>query len=176
MDHYRLEPLPAKSPEIGLLLSVLEDSTREWTGDFDDATDDLVNFRAVDGEHCFGGVMLHIMAAERYWVDSVILNIAIDKADPAMVYDNLLDQNENDWPDAPTESLEWYFDLFKKHRARTIELLSEIEDAHKIVQKHDRSDYSISWIIGHLIQHDSYHGGQIVMLNQFHKKVKKLNS
>jgi len=176
MNNFRLQSVSAKNPEVGLLLSVLQDGTREWTEEFYDAADDLVNFRLVSGGHCFGGILLHIMAAERYWVDEVIFDLPVDLTDPATAYDEVLDQDGCVWPDAPIQTLDWYFELFKKHRARTIELLIQVENPLKIIQQHERADYSISWIIGHLIQHDSYHGGQCVMLNEFHKKTKQIEN
>jgi uncharacterized damage-inducible protein DinB len=45
-----------------------------------------------------------------------------------------------------------------------------------VVGSNGKSDYSLAWIVAHLVQHDSYHGGQIVMLNQMWKKSKPIST
>jgi uncharacterized damage-inducible protein DinB len=93
-----------------------------------------------------------------------------------MIYDELDSQSGGTWPDPPAESWDWYWALFQKHRAKTIEQLSQIEDPSKVVGSNGKSDYSLAWIVAHLVQHDSYHGGQIVMLNQMWKKSKPIST
>ena len=158
------------------MLATMIDGTREWVEELEDVTDEFLAWRPYPGGYCAGGLLMHMMSCDRLWIDKVILKTEPDATDPAMIYDELQSNSGGTWPDPPAESWDWYWELFQKHRRLTLEQLSAIKDPSAIVQEHERSDYSLAWIVAHLVQHDSYHGGQIVMLNQMWLKSRPIST
>ena len=176
MINWRLDPPASAHPEIAPMLATMIDGTREWVEELEDVTDEFLAWRPYPGGYCAGGLLMHMMSCDRLWIDKVILKTEPDATDPAMIYDELQSNSGGTWPDPPAESWDWYWELFQKHRRLTLEQLSAIKDPSAIVQEHERSDYSLAWIVAHLVQHDSYHGGQIVMLNQMWLKSRPIST
>lgn len=176
MNNWRLDPPASAHPEIAPMLATMIDGTREWVEELEDVTDEFLAWRPYPGGYCAGGLLMHMMSCDRLWIDKVILKTVPDATDPAMIYDELQSNSGGTWPDPPAESWDWYWELFQKHRRLTLEQLSAIQDPSAVVQEHERSDYSLAWIVAHLVQHDSYHGGQIVMLNQMWLKSRPIST
>jgi hypothetical protein len=90
---------------------------------------------------------------------------------PAVVFDKLLDIDGVVWPKPPEQTFEWYMDLLTQQRVQTLEWLQTLADPDKVIQGKTKS-FTIRWILGHLVQHDAYHGGQAVLLHESYKKEK----
>jgi uncharacterized damage-inducible protein DinB len=163
-------PLPGYAEPYGLLAAILQDSTNEWRGELGgDLGPDITTWRARPGGPSMGAIIYHMIQSELFWFEIV----ALDQEIPADVKEELLwdqlDVDEGQWPDVPAKSLYWYFELQSRYRARALELAKRWPAPETMKVLHG-SGRSMRWIFGHVIQHDSYHGGQIVMLHDLWKK------
>src|SRR5437763_1991032 len=68
MQHYDVEPLPGVEPQIGLLQAVWRDSTREWRKNLGEVSDEAIAWQPFPGGHSIGGVLLHMIACETWWI------------------------------------------------------------------------------------------------------------
>jgi len=73
-------------------------------------------------------------------------------------------------PTPPAEPIEWYFDILDRARIRVFESIAQHSDS---LSEHPNGEYvsTYRWIVAHLVQHDSYHGGQAVLLHETWKKL-----
>jgi uncharacterized damage-inducible protein DinB len=160
------EPLPGYPEPYGLLCSILEDRTREWRGELTpDLTEDGIVWTPQPGTHSIGGVILHIIAVEVFWCERFALGLPGDAEERRLLMADDIDVDEWRWPEPPRQPISWYFELHDRIRARTLEGIKNwpAPDTAKDLHGHPRT---MRWVLGHVIQHEAYHGGQAVLLNR----------
>jgi uncharacterized damage-inducible protein DinB len=156
--------------EIALLFGALQDSTREWRENLGDVEAAAIAWQPYPSGPSIGGELLHLAAAETYWFSKFVEGNDPDATDPAIRFDNALDQYAGQWPTPPSESLAWYFDVLDHHRELTRQSLIRQPNP---ISLHPGSETRITlrWIVSHIVQHDSYHGGQAVLLHEMWKRL-----
>jgi uncharacterized damage-inducible protein DinB len=80
-----------------------------------------------------------------------------------------IDVDERVFPAPPDWPFKRYVQLLHETREQLI-LLLEGKRAVDIVTSPRSNLLSVRWIIGHLIQHDAYHGGQCVLLMEEYRR------
>ena len=71
MKRYDVPPAERMNREVGLLLAMLDDGTREWRGELGDVPDEAVVWQPFPNGHSIGAVILHIAAVEVHWLHRV---------------------------------------------------------------------------------------------------------
>jgi uncharacterized damage-inducible protein DinB len=169
MSIYDVAPVEAFHPELGLLLATWADSTREWRRNLGEPSDEALVWQPYREGPSIGGLMLHMAACERYWLQDFAVGVKLDPNDPAIAYDAQVDQYVPHWATPPAHPLAWYFEVLDSTRAEMVALVSAERDPTRLMP---RRDYHVSyrWILAHLVEHDSYHGGQAVLLHEMWKQ------
>lgn len=169
--HYDLQGPSELHPELALLWATLEDGTREWLENVDpEPTAEAMTWHPYPHGPSIGGILLHMIAADKFWINDVILNEELDLSHPALAYDAELDQDNVQWPVPPAESWDWYFDLFTRSRVDLLASLLRVNDPLKTLMRPSGNTFTVRWILAHLVEHDSYHAGQIVALHEMYKR------
>ena len=75
------------------------------------------------------------------------------------------DVDEWRWPAPPRRLISWYSELHDRIRARTLESIKKWPAADS-ARDWDGKPHTMRWVLGHVIQHEAYHGGQAVLLNR----------
>ncbi|RYG47867.1 DUF664 domain-containing protein [bacterium] len=160
-------PTDFLDPEVALLFGALEDGTREWKSEL-----------ALDGEpspaelqrplfskgHSMGALLLHIADVEIEWVETRIFGIARDFIEEKFMGGLDTEMDVSVWPDPPQLNLTEHFHILAAARARTRRLLAEVEADRPFEHKGD--EYTVRWVLNHLIGHEAYHAGQILLIRQ----------
>lgn len=165
---YDVNALPGYDPEIGLLLGALEDSTREWRESLGRPSVEAIVWQPTADAHSIGAVLLHMIDAEAYWLQSVLGGQRMSAEDSRLLMSEETRQYGGVWPTPPSEPIEWYFDLHERFRARSLEAMVGVDPARKIERK--ETTFTARWVVAHVVEHDSYHGGQAVLLHELYKK------
>jgi uncharacterized damage-inducible protein DinB len=165
---YDVNALPGYDPEIGLLLAALEDSTREWRESLGRPSVEAIVWQPAAGSHSIGGVILHMIDAEAYWLCSVLGGQRMSEEDSRLLLSAETRQYGGKWPTPPAEPIDWYFDLQERFRRRALEAMVGVDPARKVERKD--VTFTARWIVAHVVEHDSYHGGQAVVLHELYKK------
>lgn len=170
---YDLPTLPGMHPEYGLMASMLQDATREWREYLIDVEPEALVYQPFPGGHSMGAVMLHMADVEAYWIEKFLLGM---ERDPAELKEFLSEETKQDltqWPTPPAKPLSYYFDLQDGVRERTLRNLAKLPDPS---WQKERSDYvaTAGWVVNHVIGHESYHGGQVVLLNEIYLHRKRV--
>jgi uncharacterized damage-inducible protein DinB len=171
MQRLDLAPLGGKHPECGLLGAMLQDGTREWRDELKGATLDELVWQPFERAHSIGALILHIIDVEAWWM-SQVTGKRRPVGEAKLLLSDEIHQYGGHWPAPPREPLEWYFALHDKVRARTLASVAEIDDPGRIISKPKwNAELTPRWIVAHIIEHESYHGGQAVLLKLLHKKL-----
>jgi len=160
------EPLPEYPDPYGLLLAILHDGTNEWRLEMDPKLpDEAVVWQPYPGMHSIGAIMLHIILVEIFWFEHFALDLPHDPDEMEMLLAEETNVDEWQWPVPHHKPISWYFEWHDRVRART----------HENIKKWPAPDFSknlhgrprtMRWVLGHVIQHEAYHGGQAVLLNR----------
>jgi uncharacterized damage-inducible protein DinB len=169
---FDVSPHEGVHPELGLLLSTLGDSTREWQENLETPTSEALVWQPYPDGPSVGGCILHLCSAELYWLKAFVNGEELDSNHPAVAYDNELDQYAPYWPTPPAHSADWYFNLLHETRQETIRLVVAHNDPSREYTRRD-SSVTYRWILAHLVEHDSYTGGQAVLLHEMYKSLNK---
>lgn len=159
-------PLPGYPEPYGLLCSVLQDGTREWRFEMDPELDEeAVVWQPYPGAHSIGGIMLHIIAVEIFWFERFALGRPGDAEERRALMVEATDVDAWRWPEPPRQRLGWYFEWHDRIRQRTLEAIKTWPAADMTIARDDHA-FTLRWVVGHVIQHEAYHGGQAVLLGR----------
>lgn len=170
MMHFDISIPGEIHPELATLIGALQDGTREWRGEFETISDEEMIWQPYANGPSIGGCILHIAATEAWWLRTVALGEDVDPQNPACAYDAELDQDAHEWPTPPAQSPDWYFNVLEDQRAETIALIAAHNNPGAVITRPSGNTMTYRWIVAHLVQHDSYHGGQAVMLHEMWKR------
>jgi uncharacterized damage-inducible protein DinB len=155
-------------PELALLVAVWQDGTREWLDEIGEVPDEAVSFTLGPNSPSIGSLMLHMIDADEAWIRETMLGMPRQPSEAAQAAEGI-DVNERVFPAPPDWSFKRYVQLLHETREQLI-LLLEGKRAVDIVTSPRGNLLSVRWIIGHLIQHDAYHGGQCVLLMEEYRR------
>ena len=165
-------PLPGYPDPIGLLAAVLQDSTLEWRGELPaELPPEVLTWPIRPDGQSIGAVILHMISAELAWSEGFLLKQPVSDEDKQKLMWDEIDVDESRWPVPPSEPLAWYYNLQDQYRNRTLESIKRWPEPDALVPG-PRRKLSPTWVLGHLIQHDAYHGGQLAIIHDQYEKLK----
>ncbi|RYG36810.1 DUF664 domain-containing protein [bacterium] len=160
-------PTDFADPEVALLFGALQDGTREWKEelalDGEPSPADLQRPLFASG-HSIGALLLHIADVEIEWVETRTFGIPREFIEEKFMGGLDTDMENSIWPEPPHLTLAEHFKILQGARARTRRLLSEVE-ADRLFE-HRGDEYTVRWLLNHLIGHEAYHAGQILLIRQ----------
>lgn len=166
---YDVAALPGYAPEIGLLLATLDDSTREWRENLEEPPIEAIVWQPYPNGYSIGGLLLHIIDVETGWIDKFAAGKPEDPAEIKLFMSRETKQDDGIWPIPPAEPIEWYLSHHDRIRARIKESLRDLEEPSRMYQGRE-NEFTLRWILAHVVGHDSYHGGQAVVLHELWKR------
>ena len=159
---------PARA-ETRALLEMLDSTSAMGRAELRGVSDEELRWQATKGGHSIGMILLHIADVEYWWVQVVALGWPQDQA----LHDKLLSRETNQyagaWPKPPVRRKAWFLKQCDEVRAVTKRELVGL-DASKHKGRIGEREYSLRWILHHLIEHEAYHLGQAVLLRELYKK------
>ena len=161
-----VKPLLGYPMPYDLLGAILQDGTREWRDELDsDLSEEALVWQPAPGMHSIGALILHMASVEVGWFESFVLRLPRDPAERKLLMTDETAVDDWRWPTPPHQPLSWYFALQDQVRARTLEGLKHWPDADTACSDEEDS-CTPRWVLGHVIQHEAYHGGQAVLLQR----------
>lgn len=161
--------LDARHTQIGFLLGQLVAGTQNMRRELGDVDEDTLTWQLYPASHSIGAILIHVAACEAGWLHLV----AAGKDTPMDLEEQMMggapiDQYAGVWPPPPHKPLSWYYAQHDEIRDRTLKLVRELTDPDEvrtITWSPDRS-CTVRWILQHVIEHEAYHMGQAVLLQQ----------
>ncbi|MBS1718231.1 MAG: DinB family protein [Armatimonadetes bacterium] len=170
MEHYDVAPISGMHGELGTLVAAWQDGTREWQENLEHPCLEAMTWQAYQDGPSIGAIMMHLISCDRYWLACFAEGKEFAADHPAMEFDMTIDQYKPFWPAPPNEPIEWYYKMLADSRKEMFKLISRQKDPAKQFERKS-STATYRWIVAHLVQHDSYCGGQMVLLHEMWKKL-----
>jgi uncharacterized damage-inducible protein DinB len=162
MEH-KLDLDPGLDPSIATLLETLRDSTREWREQLGKVPVRAMTWEVGRQEVSIGGILIHMIASELWWIKAFGLEQPLDQEEKDWI--ELRQLVEDQYPVPFDQPLKWYFEQQDRMRERCIEAIRS-HGKPEIVRAYKGTSYTFPWMLAHIVGHDSYHGGQMVMLHE----------
>lgn len=163
-----LEPMEGFSEGIGLLLAGMEDVRAQLRETVLDLSDEAVNSRLRPEVHSIAQLVLHCGEAEWWWIQCVVGGKEVDDILESKVFWDVLDETNEPSGITAAECISEIDDVSTLTRNRLAAFSDEDLDTFFEREKRDGSkeDFSLRWILHHLIDHEAQHKGQILMLKR----------
>lgn len=164
-------PLPGYQEPYGLLTAVLQDATRDWRNElWQEVPPEAVTWRAHPSTPSIGAIILHMIAVELYWFEVFVLDEKISDEDKQALMWDQIDVDNDIWPDVDAQPIQQLYALQDRYRARSLETIKRWPEPTIAKTHYEDVQATAPWVLGHVIQHESYHGGQIIMLYELWKR------
>jgi uncharacterized damage-inducible protein DinB len=171
MAEKRVDVTPVSGLEIqvGLLLEMLDDNTRDWREELGEVTEDTLVWQPVTEGHSIGALLLHIADVEAYWLYEIATGTPRTGEELAALLSEETQQYDGKWPEPPRRPLSWYYEQHDAIRARTHQVVRQLNDPERIGKRRE-VEFTLRWLLHHVITHEAYHGGQAVLLALMYNK------
>ncbi len=169
MDRVDIRPIAGAEPQVGVLLAALDNTTREWRGELGGLSVEQITWQVFPDGHSIGGLFLHIADVEAHWLFGVATGTTRCDEELSGLLTNQTNQYALEWPTPPSEPLEWYFALQDSIRERTHKTVLGMNDPEHLSVRRE-TEFTLRWLLGHVIAHEAYHGGQAVLLSLIQQK------
>jgi len=162
---------PKGRSEVDLLVALMDATTKTWMDNLKDVTDKEFKWQAIKGGHSIGMVVLHMVMAEYWWIQGVVLGQEVDmKFISSLGYDKM-DIRNGVYGTPIKQPKEWYLKQMKAIRRKTKAAVKGLKPSHMGEGRGNK--YSLRWVLHHLIEHEAYHAGQFVLLQELYKNTRK---
>ncbi|MCI2430864.1 DinB family protein [Candidatus Acetothermia bacterium] len=160
-----VKPVAGLDPQVGLLLTMLDDGTKEWREELGEieVPDEAVIWQPFPQGHSIGAVILHIASVEAFWLQGVADGRPLSPEERKILLDDETDQYAIRWPTPPRHPLAWFYEQHDRIRKETHRTIQRLADPEHLGRRGERS-YTLRWLLHHVITHEAYHGGQAVLL------------
>jgi uncharacterized damage-inducible protein DinB len=156
------------SPRVGIYLAQLEDVRRRTKRYVEGLSAEQLSWCPSDKVESVGTLLIHIAAVEFSWIQEDIMRRPMGEewmiAFPIRF----------DLPQISGKSLEYFLEKLDTVRTQTRNVLASLGDedlSRTITPLDEESDgeatqYTIEWILYHLIEHEAHHKGQIAVMKR----------
>ena len=149
--------------EINNWLVQLDQASHEWLSELgDDVNQAELIWQAFPDGHSIGAVLTHIAEVEAYWLHHIACGEPYRDVE-GDVLNGEIDQYGIKWPPPPPHPLSFYKALLATTRDKTKTLIGALENPNHTALRGER-EFTLSWLMTHVIVHEAYHGGQAVLL------------
>jgi len=167
------KPLRGYAPEYGLMLAMMQDGTREWREELGRVGPDSIVWQPYANGYSIGGLMLHIADVEIYWLEEFCLGKMMTEEDAKLFMSKEIMQYKGQWPAPPRRPLSYYYKILDDVRARTMKAVKKMPAPDTVKARGTKFEFTMGWVLNHVVTHESYHGGQIVMMKELYRKLAK---
>jgi uncharacterized damage-inducible protein DinB len=173
-----LNTIPSRQRVVAALWRQLDDQSRHLKNKLSKITVDELNWQLVVGSNTVGMLLAHMAITEAYWINVVPLGSAGSVDENSIIKEIVgIGINDDGMPLAPRglppQSLRdktWpdYALMVDRARERTSRTLSSwADDTLSVIVEFEGRRISYGWVLYHLIDHFSWHAGQIMQLRHF---------
>ena len=164
-----ITPATGFQPEVGRWFTALEDVRGSLIEGVEPLSTETLARRAYAGANTIGTLLMHIGEAELFWVQAVIGGEALTREQREEYRFDIFGQSDA----AQMEPRDIGYFRIRLERVRKIsrsvlqpladhemESLRTWEDA----EAGEKREFSVRWILNHLLEHEAHHRGQILLL------------
>ena len=163
---------PSGKSEVSLLLAMMDATTKSWKDELRGISESEFKWQALKGGHSIGMIVLHCAMAEYWWIHGVAKGKKVDMKFIHSLGYKRMDIANGVYGTPLRKPKAWYLKQITDVRKKTKVSVKRLKATHVGVGRGDQ-EYSLRWILHHLVEHEAYHHGQMVLLRELYKNRKK---
>ena len=173
IERVKLTPPPDVESQLGYWVASMDDIRENLKREVKGSTEDELCWQPFPEGDTMGNILLHIAHSESYWIEKMIA-----RKEPSFEIKKELLINEfgpnQTGISTPRQPYQWYFEKLDKTRTRARKTLLKLKDLNLDDIRYqeegfERIEFSVRWILYHLVEQEAYFRGQIVMIRSFYK-------
>jgi uncharacterized damage-inducible protein DinB len=154
-----------RAPKLSLFLSMLQETRLILLRDIEGITQEVLDYSSDDTKvETIGTLLIHIAAIEWSWIFEDIdgLEMSFEKWKYAFPLREGVDLSQ-----LKNQPLDYYLSILEETRKEATERISKFndEDLFNKIRSGD-TEFTIEWILYHIIEHELTHIGQIRLLKK----------
>ncbi|MBZ0291739.1 MAG: DinB family protein [Anaerolineae bacterium] len=163
---YLIEALPARDPEIGRWLWMIDDARRRTRRALDGLDERAVDWQKTAEGHSIGTLLYHIAAIEIDWLGTEVLESKL----PSHVWDHFpyeVRDEQDQLMHVPGVSLADHWQRLDFTRALLMDTYQQmsLEDFRR-ARVLEAYDVTPEWVLHHLCQHEAEHRDEMIALRE----------
>jgi len=160
---YKIEPKEGYSPQIGIMVDMLEEIKDQITGEIQDLTQEQTDFLLDEQANSIGAMIMHLAATEAYFqVES--LEGRMWTEEEAIYWSIAAGLGETSREEFKGKPIQYYLDIWNEVRNKTLEGFKEKDDAWFASDVDE--NMNIHWAWFHVLDHSANHMGQIALVKK----------
>ncbi len=158
---YEVKPEEGYTPQIGIMVNMLEDIKNRITDMTQNLNQEEVDFRFDEQANSIGALIMHMVATEAYYQVQTLEGRPWTEEEAVYwaMAENLNDKEREEFQGKP---ISYYLDAWNEIRKKTLEGLKEKDDAWFASNVEDSINYH--WVWFHVLEHSANHMGQIALV------------
>lgn len=167
-------PPGSRSKETGLYLAMLDDQTRLLRQAIGDLSREELEWQPVPGQNTIGMLLTHLALVELYWIQVGVAGRTEEEADADCARILGIGINADGLPleadglppaGLAGKDLAFFHQINDVAREHTSSILRDLSDADLERRfQSPRADYNVRWVLYHVLEHFSWHFGQVLLL------------
>lgn len=162
---YTIEPKEEYSPQIGVLVVMLEDLRERVTYNVQKLNQEETDFLMDDDANRMGAIILHLAATEKYYQVYTFENRGFNPEERKAGFQKALELGKPARKEFKDKPIDYYLQIWNEVRKETLELLKIKDDEWLNSITHDgQMSNHYAWY--HVMEHQANHMGQIALINK----------
>jgi len=169
MKQVTLKPIEGVPPGIGNYLSGMAEVREQLRDSVSGLSTEKLHQKLMPETHSIAQLILHCGEAEWWWIQCVVAGGEVDEELKQTVFWDVLEEDGEPPADLTAEGCISEVDRISQMSRELFSAYSD-EDLDKFYVRErkdgSRTEFSLRWILHHLIDHEAQHKGQILMLKR----------
>ncbi len=160
---YEIKPVEGYSPQIGIMVDMLEELKDRLTEDVRKLTPAETDFLFDDKANSIGAMIMHVIATEAYYQVETLEGRAWTEKEAALwsIAGGLGDESREKIKGKP---IDYYLDLWEQVRKKSLDGLKSKDDDWFATSNEDGINFH--WVWFHVLEHQAAHMGQIAIVKK----------
>ncbi len=158
---YKVLPAEGYTPQIGIMVHMLEDLKNRITEQVQDLSQEETDFLIDEKGNSIGAMIMHLAATESYYLVETLeeRTWSAEEMEYWMVGASLGEQSREKFKGKP---IQYYLDIWDEVRTKSLEGLKTRDDAWFASELDE--NFNIHFVWYHVMEHSANHMGQIALV------------
>ena len=158
---YEIKPAEGYSPNIGIMVNMLEDLKDRITGQVKNLNQTETDFEFDDKANSIGALVMHLVATEAYFQIETLEERQLTEEEQKL-FGVGGELNDNSKQELKQKTIQHYLDLWNEVRQKTLAGLKTKDDTWFASEIDEGINYHWAWY--HVMEHQANHMGQIALV------------
>lgn len=163
-SQYIIEPREGYTPQIGVLVSMLDDLKKRVTYNVKNLTQEETDFLMDEDANRMGAIILHLAATEKYYQVFTFENRGFSPEERKAGFEKALELGKPARKEFKDKPIDYYLQIWDEVRKETLELLKTKDDEWLNAMTKNDSEMNNHWAWYHVMEHQANHMGQIALI------------